>query len=210
MGSKHLVLGGWGVAPEAVRSRLAGVLPVADITALPPTRASLEAALASPKETTLVGWSLGAHLLLDAASAGKVPADRRIILVCPFFAFPSEVGEGGRIALTQVKFLRRRLTRDPHAALADFYQRAGLRLEAPAEPPYPTDDLLAGLDLLADPAPRHTPSSRPLPSSALLLAGASDPLVDHRRLLELLPALRVLPEAGHDIADFVHEIARHA
>jgi hypothetical protein len=206
MGSKHLVLGGWGVAPEAVHAMLARALPRAEIVVLPPTRAGLETALGAPEETRLLGWSLGARLLLEAVLAGKIPADRRVTLVCPFLGFPSEAGQGGRVAATQVKFLRRWLTKDARAALADFYQRAGLNLPAPESLPYSVEELDEGLGLLADTTPPDC-SAFSVPGSAFLFAGARDPLLDNTRLAELLPGLRVLPDAGHDLADFVQAIA---
>lgn len=207
MGSPLLALGGWGVAPEAVRARLARARPDAAITVLPPTRASLETALASPPGTELAGWSLGARLLLDAALAGKISPARRVTLVCPFLAFPSEAGQGGLVAGTRVKFLRRWLAKDPCAALADFYQRAGLDLAAPGKLPYSAGELDDGLAILENPAPVPLPVP-PFSASASLrfFAGARDPLIDNTRLAALLPGLRTLPDAGHDLADFIPEL----
>lgn len=210
MGSKHLVLSGWGVAPENVRAMLVRALPGAEIRVLPPTRASLETALSSPAGFDLLGWSLGARLLLEAVLAGKIPADRRVTLVCPFLGFPAEAGQGGRVSATQVKFLRRWVAKDATAALADFYERAGLNLQAPTTPPYSAEELDEGLGLLADTTPLPSASFASPGPHLRLLAGARDPLVDNRRLSELLPTLQSLPDAGHDLADFVHEIARLA
>ena len=209
MQHRHIWLGGWGVSPETVPERLRPAFPGADITVLPPTRENLEHALASPKETALGGWSLGARLLLEEASKGHPGLGGRpaVTLVCPFLAFPSEAGQGGRVTTTQVKFLRRWLGKDPTAALGDFYQRAGLNLPAPVAPPYPVADLDAGLDLLADPTPVELPSSTfPGRVSFRFFAGENDPLVNNTRLAELLPGLKIVSGAGHDLADFVREI----
>lgn len=207
MGSKYLVLGGWGVAPEVVRAALARALPGAEIRVLPPTRASLETALASSPATRLVGWSLGAHLLLEATFAGKITGDRRVTLVCPFLGFPAEAGQGGRAAATQVKFLRRWVAKEPLAALADFYQRAGLNLPAPEVLPYSAEELDEGLGLLADPTPVPVAQLAAHSGQLRLLSGERDPLIDNTRLAELLPGMKILPGAGHDFADFVREIA---
>ncbi len=204
-------LGGWGVSPLAVRERLATALPGADIVVEAPTPEALTRALATPAGVVLGGWSLGAHLLLRAALDGRMGAERRIVLVCPFPAFPAEAGQGGRVVATQLKFLRRRMRTDALAALEDFHRRAGLDLPPPTELPYPAEELAAGLDILADPSPVSLPgagSDRLLPPSALLLGGARDPLVDNDLLARLLPGLTVLPDAGHDLASFVREIAR--
>lgn len=211
MSRRQIWLGGWGVEPEVILAKLAPAFPTSEIIVLTPTRANLDAALASPAEVALGGWSLGARLILEAVMAETPGATGRspITLVAPFLAFPSEAGQGGRASATQVKFLRRRLAKEPGAALADFYQRAGLDLPEPAGRPYPPDDLLEGLDTLADMAPLPVPADstfRPAPGT-VLLGGARDPLVDNTRLAELLPGLRILPDAGHDLADFVEEIA---
>ena len=209
MSRRQIWLGGWGVAPEVVRAKLAPAFPTSEITVLTPTRANLDKILASPAEVALGGWSLGARLLLEAVLAGDPGTAGRssITLVAPFLAFPSEAGQGGRASATQVKFLRRRLAKEPGAALVDFYQRAGLDLPAPADLPYPLADLLEGLDLLASAEPLAQSAIGNL-QSAILLAGANDPLMDNTRLAELLPGLRILPGAGHDLADFVREIVR--
>lgn len=210
--SRHQIwLGGWGVAPEVIRTKLAPAFPASEITVLPPTRGNLDALLASPAEVAIGGWSLGARLILEALVAGNpgVAGRSPITLVAPFLAFPSEAGQGGRASATQVKFLRRRLAKEPGAALADFYQRAGIALPEPTELPYPLADLLAGLDLLADATPLPIPAAGELtlPPGVVSLAGARDPLTDNTRLAELLPGLRVLPKAGHDLGDFVGELA---
>lgn len=215
MKTRHLWLGGWGVAPELVRERLARALPAADITVLPPTRRSLDAVLDAPDDIALGGWSLGAHLLLRAWLDGRLAPGRRVRLVCPFLAFPAEAGQGGRVAATQVKFLRRWLRTDPLAALADFHRRAGLALPTPTALPYSSEELAEGLEILSESAPLQQPAmagSPPSaaarnPRSAILFAGARDPLVDSDRLAQLIPGLTVLPGAGHDLADFVREIA---
>lgn len=207
MKTRHLWLGGWGVAPELVRDRLARALPAADITVLPPTRRSLDAVLDAPDDIALGGWSLGAHLLLRAWLDGRLAPGRRVRLVCPFLAFPAEAGQGGRVAATQVKFLRRWLRTDPLAALADFHRRAGLALPTPTALPYSSEELAEGLEILESSAPVAGPTFHLSPGTCHLFAGALDPLVDSDRLAQLIPGLTVLPGAGHDLADFVREIA---
>lgn len=192
MSVPRLWLGGWGIAPETIARKL-GCAPDA---VLPPTPASLRRLLAAPGDVALGGWSLGARLLLDAFAAGDIAPGRPVTLLRPFLAFPSEAGQGGRVSATQVKFLRRRLAKEPLAALADFYRRAGLDIPPPDALPYPLPDLDAGLALLADPTPV---SGFQLPESVELLGGETDPLTDNARLRELLPGLKIIPGAGHDV-----------
>lgn len=204
---RHLWLGGWGVPPEAVRERLLRAYPGDAVGVLPPCAASVVAALQAPAGVSLGGWSLGAHLLWRAMPEGSPAAGRKVTLVCPFAAFPAEAGQGGRVAATRVRFLRRWLRSDPTAALADFYQRAGLALPAPVGLPYAPAELAEGLDYLESVVPLTGATARFASPSLRLFAGACDPLLDSRRLREVLPGLTMVPGAGHDLADFVREIA---
>jgi len=80
-------------------------------------------AIGSPD--VIIGWSLGAWRMLNAASHGT-KFGGMVLLLAPFVAFPAESNLGGKCSITQVKYLHRWLQREPMAALADFYQRAGL------------------------------------------------------------------------------------
>ena len=106
------VISGWGIAPESV----APLFP-AGTRVLAPTRENI-ASLAGAQR--VVGYSLGAFLLLEAAARGEFScAD--VSLFAPFLAFPREAGAGGKISATQVKFLRRWAGKNPAAALAENF-----------------------------------------------------------------------------------------
>ena len=91
------VLSGWGIAPEA-----AAALFPPGARVLAPTRENV-AALAGARR--VVGYSLGAFLLLEASARGEFFCED-VSLCAPFLAFPREAGAGGRVSATQVKFLR--------------------------------------------------------------------------------------------------------
>lgn len=200
MTTHEIRLGGWGVDTTRTDAALARRGPGAPT--LPPTAEALRLALESPAGTPLLGWSLGAHLLLRALAAGDPRlAGRRVTLVCPFVAFPSEAGAGGRVPLTAVKYLRKWLRRDPSAALTDFHHRAGLPAAPLAAPPYPIEALDAGFTWLES---LETPAFPTSPGAAVAVwLGERDPLLDATRLKALLPGASVLAGAGHDIRDFV-------
>lgn len=189
------------MSPASVAKRLEAAGIRAEV--LPPAGASLARLLETPEGATLGGWSLGARLLLDALAAGRIPAGRRLILVCPFLAFPAEAGQGGRVSATQVKFLRRWLSKDPAAALADFRRRAGIRENDAESPPYSMEELEDGLRVLETPVAVPPPA---LTGDKTLFAGADDPLLDSGKLASLLPGLRVVAGTGHDLSDFVKSI----
>lgn len=185
------VLSGWGIAPEAV----APLFP-AGTRVLAPTRENV-ARLAGA--TRVVGYSLGALLLLlEAASRGEFScAD--VTLCAPFLAFPREAGAGGRVSATQVKFLRRWLKKDAPAALADFYARAGLSFPPPTEAlPYRVEDLDAGLEILA------TAELDAVPAAARpwkIVLGENDALLDARAVAAAFSgnSVRLVPAGTHDL-----------
>lgn len=200
MSRNLFALGGWGVAPEHFAAVLRAARPDARVTVYPPTEDNLARLLREPAEE-LAGWSLGAHLLLRAEAAGKISPGRRVTLVTPFAAFPAEAGVGGRVELTKVKFLRRRLRRDPLAALNDFHARAGLAAASKPELPYSLAELEHGLDLLEITA-AVTRGSTPT-SACRLLLGGRDLLLDPEASARTFPEAKVVPEAGHDARDFL-------
>jgi hypothetical protein len=220
-------IGGWGVAPESLRPVAEKYFAHSQHTFLAPTadciRQVLECGgplpLSEPPDPSqerqragavqdagadvLVAWSLGAWRVIEAASRG-VEFPGMVLLLAPFVAFPSEAGLGGKCSRTQVKFLRRRLQREPRAALADFYQRGGLGA-APDALPYAMPDLLEGLDRLAEdasPVLREF-AARGLPRNWQALVGDDDLLLDAETVRRSLPGCVRVRGAGHAIADLL-------
>ena len=180
---------GWSI-PEAWFAPLArAAFPSAAHTWIPAEPDALDRLAAAGPFDWLAGYSLGALLLLSEAE--RAARLGRVALLAPIFAFPTEAGLGGRIPRTQVRYLARQLRRDPVAARADFYARAGL--DAPAGGPAASlENLLWGLDRLetAAVAPR-------IPAGWAAWCGAEDALLDAARLHELAPEVRVVPGATH-------------
>jgi len=198
-------IGGWGIAPETMRSVAEKHFAQSQHTFLAPTAKVIEENPLLRTSDLAVGWSLGAWRLLEAASRG-VELPGMVLLFAPFVAFPSEAGLGGKCSTTQVKFLRRWLQREPLAALADFCKRAELPASLPpsdSPPPYALPDLLEGLDRLsenASPALREF-AARGLPRNWQAVVGDHDPLLDGAAVCRSLPGCVLLRGAGHAIAD---------
>ena len=111
---------------------------------------------------------------------------------------------GGKCSITQVKFLRRWVEREPLAALGDFYQRVRM-MDAPTELPYALPDLIEGLDRLsedASPALREF-AARGLPRNWQAFIGDDDPLLDGAAVCRSLPGCVRVRGAGHAIADLL-------
>ncbi len=148
---------------------------------------------ALPSCDWLVGYSLGAQVLLAAAARGMSLG--RVTLLAPIFAFPREEALGGRVARTQVRHLARWVRRDAPAALADFYARAGLDVPANLALPTATEELLWGLGCLEN--ERIEP---PPPAGWRLWCGTEDTLLDAERLREIAPGTRRVPGTHHPAA----------
>ncbi len=215
-------IGGWGVAPEALRpvaerffsgSAHAFVTPTAKNFETISQHLTRPSGTLSPSDgerdgvrgvpDLLVAWSLGANRVIEAASRG-VEFPGMVLLLAPFVAFPSESKLGGKCSITQVKFLRRWVEREPLAALGDFYQRVRM-MDAPTELPYALPDLIEGLDRLsedASPALREF-AARGLPRNWQALIGDNDPLLDGAAVCRSLPGCVLMRGAGHAIADLL-------
>ena len=207
-------IGGWGLPPKWLREKAQQALPAANHTVVAPTRDILDS-IDWTQFDRAGGYSYGAFLLLQQARTIPLP----VLLLAPFFAFAAEAGLGGKTERTRIRYLARWLKRNPPAALADFYTRAGLHSPIPPVPqsqtspvsqseiqnpkskiplpfpnlPYSADDLAWGLDQLA-----LAEVPPPLPIHWIGLIGEQDSLLDARTLARTEPRLQVVPGAGHE------------
>jgi hypothetical protein len=186
-----LWLSGWGVAPDSLREVAEKYFPESDHCFSWP---STEALRTAGDFDLLIAWSLGAWCVLESAAQGFVFPGRAWLLA-PFLAFPSEFNLGGRCSISQIRWLKRWLQRDPRAALEDFYKRAGLEVEVP----YETGALLEGLDQLSkDASPElRTFASTGLPPNWRAVIGECDPLLNAATIAQLIPGCQMIPGARH-------------
>lgn len=194
-------IGGWGVPPEELRPLAAAHAPNAEHLITVPVMGAPELAAGCD---ALVAWSLGAHLALEAAARG-VRLPPKVLLIAPFTSFCREHGSCGKVSETQVRYLRRWMETDPSSALADFRLRAGL---PPAESPglpYSLDELLAGLDVLAQPAGVSLVSFARggLPAGWEAFVGDRDPLLEAAGVCESVLGCHSVEEAGHALRDYL-------
>jgi hypothetical protein len=180
---------GWAIPERWFAPYIHRAFPSAQCEFLPAAAATSER-LADVSADLLIGYSLGAQLVLGAAD--RMRARPPIGLLAPIFAFPAERGLGGRVSRTQVGYLARWLRRDPAAALQDFYHRAGLDVPAALAPIDDHEALSWGLDQLL-----HADVPAQLPENAVAVCGADDSLLDAARLRELEPRVDVVAGATH-------------
>ncbi len=189
------VLSGWGIPPAS----LSPYFPAGTLI-LPPTRDNALRLAAEAK--SVVGYSLGAWLLLELASKAEISAEN-VRLYAPFLAFPKEAELGGKISATQVKFLRRWIKKDPVPALADFYRRAGLAsFPVPQTLPYRAEELDLGLVYLIDGYISAVPDDA---KNWEIVVGACDALLDAHAVekIFLQSKTRLVPAGTHDLATLV-------
>jgi hypothetical protein len=194
-------IGGWGVSLAEMRDLAVAHAPDAQHVIYPPVLGAAENLVGCD---AVVGWSLGAHHLLEAGARGvKLPA--KALLFAPFTSFCAEHGPCGRASETQVKWLRRWLDTDPSAALADFRRRAGLAPAASTDLPYELGHLRAGLDLLAQPAGISliTFGRQGLPAGWEAYVGEADLLLHPAGVNEAIVGCRTVEGLGHDLRAFL-------
>lgn len=187
-------IGGWGVAPEALRPLAEGFMPRAQHTFFTPAPDAPSKASAS---NCVIAWSLGALRVLNwAAVGGRFRG--KVFLLSPFLAFCSEFALGGKCSRTQVRFLRRWLERDPDAALKDFYARAVLSIPFTGLP-YPLNELLDGLDALESDAsaPLRQFAAEGLPKGWKAVVGMQDTLLQPEVIAQTLKGCLISERAAH-------------
>lgn len=150
----------------------------------------------------VAGYSLGSLLLLQEAEAvGKLTP--RVVLLAPVLAFAQEEALGGKVPRTQVRYLARWLKRDPSAALADFYARAGLVGCETAVPNVANEYLQWGLEKLAQERFDAT-----WPQGWTGYVGTEDALLDATELVGMQPAINTVDGASHHPLSLLHAWAR--
>jgi len=194
-------IGGWGVSLAEMRDLAVAHAPAAEHVIYPPVVGAAENLVGCD---AVVGWSLGAHLWLEAGARGvKLPP--KALLFAPFTSFCAEHGSGGRASETQVKWLRRWLDTDPAAALADFRRRARLAPATSADLPYEIEHLRSGLDLLAQPAgvALITFGRQGLPAGWEAYVGDQDALLIPAGVCEAVAGCQTVAGLGHDLRTFL-------
>lgn len=181
---------GWAT-PETWFAPIAhGAFPGATHFFIAPGPEAATALAAAGPIDWLIGYSLGAQFLLARGPRGLQA--ERVALLAPFFSFASEDNLGGRCSRMQLRYLARWIRRDPRAALADFYRRAGLDIPESLGLGTALEDWLWGLDFL-----ERTRVEPGLPDSWIGVCGAEDTLLNATRLQALEPRITIMPKAGH-------------
>jgi hypothetical protein len=199
---------GWAVPEEWFASFARGAFPAAEHVFFESAADSMRRLNEAGPFDWIAGYSLGSLLLLRTFPRPTA----RVALLAPIFAFPAEANLGGRIPRAQLRQLARNLRRNPTAALADFYARAGLDLpqggarcpqRACPDALHLTSVLEWGLEQLE--TIRVEP---PLPAGWRAWCGAEDPLLDAGQLCALAPGITPIAGATHHPAALIRAFAK--
>ncbi len=182
---------GWAVPQPWFAAQVRSVFPEAVHIFFEPNESALAAFEKQGPFGWVVGYSLGAHLLL-AEAARVTRSGARVVLMAPFSAFPAEEGMGGRVKRTQVRYLARWMRRERDAALEDFYAKAGLDVTAEMATGISLETLVEGLMRL-----EQGRVEAPVPCDWQMFAGDRDDLLDAVVLAQKFASLVVVPGATH-------------
>ena len=198
-----VLISGWGVAPETMRPATVLLPPGTQCRFLAPVDGCAGEAAGCDY---VIAWSYGAWQVLSAA-AGGMNFRGRVLLLAPFVSFCSEFGLGGRCSKAQVLWLHRWLKRDPTAALTDFHMRAELG-PAPTGLPYDREDLLKGLEDMAEEASPALGAfaAKGLTAGWRAAVGARDRLLEGEAICRALPGCRLVANAGHSVESLVSAV----
>ena len=194
-------ISGWGFAPAILAQVARTCWPQHQHSVLAPTASALSE-LQALQVDVLVGYSLGALLLLSDTAATPQPAR---IAFAPIFAFDAEAGLGGKTPTQSRLAVEARFERSPAIALKLYLRLAGLSDLASTELPYPVADLKWGLEALG--------KLQALPSTvshSQLFLGGEDTLVDATVLASQACHLTTLPGLNHDFRTLLPAVSsRH-
>ncbi len=182
---------GWAVPPAWFAPFVQAVLPDAEHRFFAATPDWLDHLRAGGPWDAVAGYSLGTLLLLQEAAA-VARLTPRVGLLAPVLAFAQEEGLGGKVPRAQVRYLARWVRREPGAALADFYARAGLVGCEAGELPVSAEGLQWGLEKLA-----QDRCDAPWPAGWLGYVGSADALLDAPTLTRLQPAIVAVDGGSH-------------
>lgn len=205
---KRAWLCGWSVDCDAFARLCAQLRPEEEALVFPPTSAGIRA-LEQTSCGAFGGYSLGAHLLLDRASDSESPLSRchDVLALAPFLSFAAEYGREGKIRKAQLALVRKRVEKDPEAAVREFHALAGLTGLRAETPPASRDTLLEGLARLAAPGVDAPP---PLCAFWQFAVGLEDPLLEAEAIASRLPpgTCQTIPYAGHAPGPLLSKLQR--
>lgn len=189
---KVLWIGGWGTSSEWGLTAVRRWQPAWNHEWVTPGPAGIT--YADGSHDWIGGYSFGAFLML--LWPNKFPSRKGHFFIAPFLDLKREAGLGGKVAATQLKVTRRRLEKNPCAAVNEFYKTSGLQLRLQETLPYDKEDLAWGLDMLLGES-----ASIPTKNPGAAVLGSKDLLLDAAISRKFFPEIVVVKGAGHRLEE---------
>jgi len=190
-------ISGWALPPQWFHGLIEDSFPEAKINVLTPSQPSdtqeAEHLLKSTKADLYIGYSLGSLWLMTYQE--MLPQASVKAVLAPVLAFNRERNRGGKTPETKLKYLIRKLKRNPHdpSPLREFYSSAGIHFSGSWLKNVPDHKvLLNGLEFL-----QIAPVPQIEAQKFVALVGKEDGFLDGNELKRHLPQLEIVPEAGH-------------
>lgn len=140
MTERWVWISGWAISAKDFRRAATAWKPQAEHHVVPPSPRAVDQARAlSPSH--LGAYSLGSLLILERIQ--EIPPEIPVLCLAPILAFCREANRGGTTPFAVLDSLRKRLRKNPAAALKLFYHLAGI--SPPLKQP-PLPDTLENLD----------------------------------------------------------------
>jgi pimeloyl-ACP methyl ester carboxylesterase len=185
MPEKRIVLGGWGVRPEILKTCFGDTAVYLDVNDLMPfmiSRDSLEPdwkeilssrikPFCDARDLVLCGWSTGAIVAYAMAELLQ-PKKMVLISATPSFCCREGWRTGHKQAL--LASMRKSLQKNRNLTLDDFYRQCGAVIPDSSRPKCPNSSLIAGLWFLEHLDLRPV---APVPCETIFLHGTDDAIV---------------------------------
>ncbi len=195
---KVLWLGGWAIYANEFMNSVEKNWPFMDHRYVVPARDW--ASIVSKNEfDVLIGYSLGSHLIIKEKIYQFI--DKPIYLLAPFFDLKIEAQLGGKISITQIKYLLKWIKREPLAAINDFYSRAGLDDNQNNSIPYKIEDLIWGLNVILAKGVDLMEAE-----NCKFIIGENDALIDSKFFLRKINNIKNIIGASHNYKTLLSHI----
>ncbi len=199
---------GWALPPQWFHGLIEDSFPEAKINVLTPSQPSdtqeAEHMLKSIKADLYIGYSLGSLWLMTYQE--MLPQASVKAVLAPVLAFSRERNRGGKTPETKLKYLIRKLKRNPHdlSPLREFYASTGIHFSESWFKNVPDHKtLLNGLEFL-----QIAPVPQIEVQKFIALVGEEDGFLDGNELKRHLPQLEIVPDTGHAPGPLLNRLAK--
>jgi len=201
-------ISGWALPPEWFHDQIEKSFPNTRINVLIPSQPGdpqeAKRLLKSTKADLYIGYSLGSLWLMTYQE--MLPQASVKAVLVPILAFSRERNRGGKTPETKLKYLIKKLKRNPQdfSPLREFYFSAGIQFSEAWLKNVPDHNvLLNGLEFL---------QSAPVPQidaqKFVALVGDGDGFLDADELKRYLPQLKIVRGTGHAPGPLLNRLAK--